>query len=552
MRPSMRKKIQYLLWATITLVTWSCSEPEFGAIRGRATEDAPDLKIASSQFCAKYTLVRPQVDLLFLWDNRTGSIFIDPKIRKALNQLVDNVSNRFDYHIMLAPLNRQSDWNVNQYARIVTYDMEGLSPAALNMRVSKKNAANFLTFPNTSGSHAPGLTRAREILANNQTNGIFRQGAYTIVVVMSSADDLSFASGYTPSESQRSIYVDSNVHDLLCLRGNYSGGYHTANHTGLYDANCSTAPSLNSSMFRYLTIAPRNWDRCLSNNVYTDSTGESGRIARTYQLASSKIYSEEYTNGNPRHRDQDGAPSMNFLGQTLTFYDNTDICRADYAGIFDGVNSVIQDTVIAHTYNHWPVAKSGASVDPQTLIVRNSNGQEFYEIPESDLIMEDTQGKNDQVGSNPVSGWRYVGVDNRPTRFLPSIGENFNGHLIQLYGQAKVTYPDCMRVTFSEEKDFYGYVHISSRPLENSIELLIDGTVIPRCGNATANHCWELMKDSAGPRYIENQNLKIASRTDFSPANPPMLRTGYFLKLRGNAIYSNSSNVNVTWLPSAN
>lgn len=537
----------------LTLVSWaltSCSDPEFGAVRGVNQDSTPNVRISSQNTCANFTLIRPQVDILFLWDNSTSSYFINPQTRQALNQLVNNVSNRFDYHIVLAPLVRANNWGVNDHMRIVTYDTAGLSAQAMSMRVAKENASNFLSFPPASSSFESGLERTREILHNNQTNGIFRQGAYTIIVAMSTEDDNSYQLGFNHPPAQFSSahrqYVDNKMHELLCIRGNYSGVYGSSYTGGIYGANCSGAPALNSSMFRFLSIVANNTQQCSNNNI------NNAKVGASYQMASNKIYLEDYTNNNPAHTDQTGAPWQERPNGGYNLYDNTDICRADYRGIFDGVNSVIQDTVVKHTYNYWPVAQPAASVDPDTLIVRNSNGQEFYEIPSSVVIIEDTGGKDDRDLSNqPIHGWRYAGVQNRNTRFLPSHGESYEGHLVQLFGQAKVTYPDCMQITFSAEREYYGYVHITSKPLESSIELRINGSLIPRCASSSSNHCWVLEKQGSEPHYQTNKNIKISSPTDFTPATPPDTRTGFFLRLRGNAVYSNGANVNVVWLPSS-
>lgn len=523
----------------------SCSEPEFGVRRGQLADNTPDVKISSANQCSNFTLVRPKVDLLFLWDNSSSAYFINDQTRQALNRLVNNVSSRFDYHIVMAPLIRANNWGINDHMRIVTYDTDGLSSAALSMRVPKENAQSFLNFPTAPGSTESGLERTREIIDHNlrQINGVFRQGAYSIIVLMSTEDDNSFAvdTNYI-NPLQRTPYVNNKAHELLCLRGNYNQLFGSSYDGGIYNSTCSNAPSLNSPMMRFISIVANEAQRCQSNGILNAKVGES------YERISSLLYIQPYENSIPSPNDQFGAPQQQRGSISYNLFDSNDICRRDYNGIFDGVNSAIQDTVISHVYKYWPVAGPNASIDPDTIIVRKSNGQEFYEIPNGVGIIEDSMGTNDRDLSNqPIEGWRYVSNSTQNTRFLPSSGEPYTGHTIQLFGEAKVTYPECLRVTFSSELEYYGYVHINGKPLESSIVLSINGTSVNRCASGTSTNCWELITTGGS----ETRNMKIQGPNNYTPASPPDTRAGWFLRLRGNAIYSNGSNVNVNWLPSS-
>lgn len=501
------------------LILSSCSDPQFGARRGQLQEQTPELKTSSLSMCSDFTLVRPQVDLLFLWDNSSSSVFINSDTKKALNDIVNKVSQRFDYHIMLAPL--LSTGGTNSDAKLVTYDTAGLSSSAMSMRINRNQASNALSFPPGTGSQEAGLERSRELIRNNISNGIFRQGAYTIVVLMSTEDDNSYVSGNYASSSQRREYVDEKVHQLLCLRGNYNGSY---------GGNCS-GPSLDSSMMRFISVVANDPTRCSQNGV-----AQNAKTGVAYEMASSFIYSQGYTNSTPDHVDQNGAPLQKRGSESYPLYDSTDICRGDYRGIFDGVNSVIQDQVIAHKYRYWPVAGPAADVDPDTIKVESSDGQELVHLPPSATHPND-------------DGFKYLGNTTRNTRYEPSPGEPHTGHLIELYGDARVTYPECLKVSFTQNEEYYGYVHLTGRPLESSIELKINGVNIPKCSSeSNCNNGYVFLNTPS----TTTRNIKIISPTDDSPdTDNPDQRTGYFLKLFGNAVYSNGDNVNVNWLPSS-
>ena len=132
-----------------------------------------------------------------------------------------------------------------------------------------------------------------------------------------------------------------------------------------------------------------------------------------------------------------------------------------------------------------------------------------------------------------------------PTRYYPSPGEPFTGHIIRLSGTARVQHPECMSVQTRAAKEYYGFVWLNQRPLEESIELTINGRTIPQ---STTNG-WELLKDSGSPEYHSNFKIQIKSPTDRTQVGKTY--SGYFLELHGNAVYSNGAVVKATFLPSA-
>lgn len=520
-----RSALNFFILALLgPLLLLSCSDPQFGARRGQLKEKAPELKTSSSSICSDFTLIRPEVDLLFLWDNSGSSVFLNNQTRQALNRVVENVSGRFDYHIVLAPLLETG--SVNSDMKLVTYDTDGLNSSAMAMRIPENQASSSLSFPPGGVSQEAGLKRINSILRANRGNGIFRDGAYTIVVLMSTEDDDSFISGnHAPGNSQRIDYAKEQVHQLMCLRGHYDGRHGST--------SCPNNP-LESTMMRFLPIVVNDTTRCAQNGIANNT-----KTGVVYEYASSLVYEEGYNDSSPKryHTDQSGAP-LQQRSSTFNYrlYDSTDICQGDYRGIFDSVNSVIQDQVIAHKYRYWPVGGPNADVDPDTIQVISSNGQELNQLHQSATHPQD-------------NGFKYIGNTTRDTRFHPSFGEPHTGHLIELFGDARVTYPECLRISYTQNQEYYGYVHLTGRPLESSIELKINGVDIPKC--PSLNNCsngWALFN----PNNETQLNLKIVSPSNHSPdQDKPDVRTGYFLKLFGSAIYSNGDNVNVNWLPSS-
>jgi hypothetical protein len=466
-----------------------------------------------------------------LWDNSTSQVFVRPETKAALNRVIDDVSNRFDYHFVLAPLLGSG----NNEMKIVTRDTVGLSSSAQALMVPKSNAANFLNFSPVSGNSESGLTRARDLISSNISNGIFRPGAYQIIVLMSNEDDNSWVVGNYATGTDRRNHVNARVHELLCLRGNYSGA-------------CSGS-TLNSPMMRLISITAQD----LNRDGYCAPSISQFRIGQTYEMASSKMYFTPYTGGISSPTDQSSKPYISRGVDSYQLADSYDICNEDYNGIFDGVNNAIQDTVIKHHYRYWPVANSSASVDPNSISIRKSNGTSYGQLPASMNITRDSSGNNDidQATGNKVSGFRYAGNTTINTRFLPTAGEPYTGHLIELFGDAKVTYPNCLSVSSTGVAEYFGYIHLgNAKPKEDTIEVKINGNSIP---NSTING-WTLEKSGSSPRFFSGGlNIKITSPTDFTPALPALNKgAGYYIRLHGSAVYTNSATIEFSFLPLGN
>jgi hypothetical protein len=515
---SAKKRFFSPFWVILLVLTLSsCGENLFKANKNKQTATTQNTFQSSSFLCSDFTTVRPKVDLLFLWDNSSSSIFINPQTKTALNGIINKVEERFDYHIMLAPLVGTTPSNPNQYSSFFS-NMDGPTPGSGINQITKSGAGAALDgLPQVSITAEGGLERVKELLTFNQGNGVFRQGAYTLIVLMSNQDDNSYITT-VDNPVDRQNYINEKQNDLLCLRGNYSGF-------------CPGVPQLNSQMMRLISIV------AIDPNTCNQSSISQFKINFVYKQMSSLLYSAAYTNGIQSPNDQLGP-----------YIDANDICREDYAGIFDQVNSVIQDTVIKHVYKYWPVANSSSSVDPNTVKVFGDNSTEYFAVPSSIIVNEDPNGKNDrdQFGQ-PVHGFRFVnGVQTLNTRFLPSPGEPFTGYLVQLFGNAKPTYPSCLRVEFNSPSDFFGFVHLDSKPIESSIVLKINGVTISQ----SATNGWQLVKDGAGnASFLTNKNLKIVSPTDRTSASPQLLRTGYFLEVFGTAVYSNNASIEITYDP---
>jgi hypothetical protein len=501
----MNRLIKYKIILVVLFSIFSCAKEEFSAVKQTDDFVAPDrVSATGSLINSEFTEIKPEVDFLILWDNSSSLFFINEQTKIALSRVIESVSIRFNYHILLAPLidptNSATKFLVTENPNDLPASIPGIA------RVSQSDAPDFLdNFPTATGSRENGVERAIEVINQNVTNNVFRQNAYTMIVVMSNQDDTVNSTGSVITGPEQQAYLDRTFNELMCIRGNHSG-------------NGSCAPSfnpLNSLQMRFMSIVAFE-DRCSSQNL----TGVKGNTV--YKNMSERVYLSPFTNSNPIPTD------------SVRPFDSFNICNiADFQRIFDGINNSIQSVIEHHQYDHWPIAGiNSRPFDPTDVRVVKSTGENITQL--FDPVFP---------GSN---GFKVIpGVQTRNTRFFPTPGEPFTGHLIELFGTARVTHPDQLLVTTITPVEFFGFVHLHARPVESSIKLTINGLDIPR----SSTNGFELVKAGGKGQFIPSQNLQITSPTDFSSVSPGILKSGFFLKLSGNAIYTNGAVINVIYDP---
>lgn len=500
----MKRLLKRTLFLTTSLlVLSSCAKEEFSTNKGKQSSSTSEAITTSAKLCAQSTLIRPQVDILMLWDNSSSFNFVNSATKSSMSNLISSVSENFDYHVLSAPLVSLSGGTSSgslYEAQLIAKDSVGLNSTATSILRTKENAIASLGFTQTSqGAAEAGIDRAYNIISQNRSNGIFRTGAYTIVVVISNEDDkgCSLQSSTNPngaicsSPTDYNKYLAPRIQNFLTLRGNsvYAG-----------------ATNLNSSMMRFINISPLT--SCSSGNY---------KMNYMYRAMAKTMYETPYTNDWPTSNDH--------LSPDLVGYpDSYNLCSLDFSHIFDGVNTAIKQTLLKHKYDYWPMAASTASVDPDTVRVIRSDGK---------LLV------NRKFDNSVSNGFEVVmdGSGNAlnttiNTRYAPTAGEPFSGKLIKLFGvegNDKLVYPDCLTVTYTEVKSTYGYVYLQyGEPSVPTIEVRINNVVIPQ--NSTNG--WDYM----GLQYTNalDSNYKVANL-------PAGTSSGYFLRLNGTARKSNTA-----------
>ena len=327
------KKLSSLTLLTSVLIFSACVKQEFAATKAPQNATINPLVQTSAQLCAQHTLIKPKVDLLILWDNTSSFNFVTQATKDSMYNLLSSVSDKFDYHALSAPLVPTA--GLLGEAILVASDVTSVSGSASAIIKTKDQAIASLGFTRGAGGAETGIDRAISLLEGNRTNGIFRDGAYTLIVVMSNEDDkgCELTTGYnTCAKTDMLNYLRPKKDKLLCLRGNSAG------------LNCAGTTTLNSAMMRFMTVAPLTF--CPSGN---------NKVNSAYRDISKLLYETPYTNGWPTANDQ--------LNPDLANYpDSYNLCTIDFNHLFDGVNGAIKQTVLKHVYDYWPVASATDSI----------------------------------------------------------------------------------------------------------------------------------------------------------------------------------------------
>ena len=507
----MNRFMKRTLFLTASLILLSsCAKEEFASNKGKQSTSVSEAITTSAKLCAQSTLISPQVDILMLWDNTSSFNFVTSATKSSMSNLISSVSENFDYHILSAPLvpvNGGAKSSGLYEAQLVAKTTTGITGNAFNILRTKENAIASLGFTKSSeGGSESGIDRAYNLITANRSNGIFRPGAYTIVVIISNEDDKACSMDdetnpnnvicSSPADYNR--YLAPRINRFLTLRGNSS---------------VNPLPNnLNSSMMRFINISPLT--SCASGNY---------KMNYMYRAMAKTMYEAPYTNGWPTSNDH--------LSPDLPGYpDSYNLCSLDFSHIFDGVNTAIKQTLLKHKYDYWPIAASTASVDPDTVRVVRSDGKIL-----TNRLVDNSASAGFEVMLDGDGNVANLTAQN--TRYEPTPGEPFTGKMIRLFGNEgndKVVYPDCLTVTYTEVKSTIGYIYLKYGEPTTDIEVTINGTKVPK----SSSDGWDYM----GLLYTDSPNIDKNYKIVGMPAGTS---SGYFLRLNGIWKKQNNTALNV-------
>lgn len=465
--------------AFIALLMSACGEEVLTQNTLSETYTAKDLESFHMNTCAAMRFVKPPVDILFVVDN-SGSTLQDSfeQIKSQIASTVSTISNEFDYHVYIAPLHAGLDDNISNYPLVVS-DVSSLTPPYTNYNLLELDHINEQTFFAEAGGNntEKGFQRVYDVLNSNRTNGIFRDNANTIAVLISNGYDTDV----NKKSSGRPVFDETAYNQKKQQFIDLAGG-------------------MSASSFRFISLVPHS--NCNGWTTY-------GK----YKKMSSDIYLQ-FAHGD----DPSG-------------HNSRDLCSGNYASLFSVVNESIRHELVGHKYDHWKISSSSES-----------------EIQANDIVVTKLlpDGSKVSIPESATNGFEYLGYKtNINTRYAPDAGEPVTGLVIKLNGDARVEYdearqaPECIIAKTRTPTEYFGYVVLPREPQLGTIKIEINGVEV---SNGTTNG-WSY------EGYKLDGNIKVEKNG--ASATPATRKTGYFIKLNGNAVFTNGDSVNVYYKPKA-
>lgn len=419
----MKKNCLLLFTCLLAILLSSCSEEAL-------TLQTLDTQFASNNqqsfevsTCSQMHFEKPPVDILYIVDNSGSTISSSfDSIKSEISNTINTISNEFDYHIYFAPLNPGPNDSIQGYPLIVS-DPTSL-PSIASLNIVTPESLNM--FAQASGNNEElGFSRAHDIISYNRSNGIFRNKAHTIVVVVSNGDDTeSMADGYNGNKVFDSSKFAAAKTRFMKLTKKYSDSYSVNN-------------PMEAESLRFISLVAH--DSCYN---WTD--------AENYQRMSKELFQYQYS-------------STSYTGQ-----DSQDLCSQNYSTMFSSINDSIRQVIVGHKYDHWKISSaSSSSIQEDDITVTKINAS----------------GVKTNIPVSSSNGFEYIGAQtNFPTRYEPTQGENTSGLMIRLNGSARVTYPECIIAKTRTPTEYFGYVSVPRDPDLSTVVIELDNVALTQDG----------------------------------------------------------------------
>jgi hypothetical protein len=489
----------------LTIFLTNCGKEVFVARTQNESSSINPSAISSTQGCANFTKVKPPVDMLFVVDNSGSANLMSPNLKTAIQSTISTVSQEFDYHIMVAPL---IDVGTDSTLPVVASSPTGLAPSVISRLVAPENISFFST-PQQGGADEKGFQRVINLINNNRSNGIFRTGAYTITVLISNGNDTDYVINTAcPQCPPNPDNYTNRLTDLRKFTKQYKDAVEPWNST-----------LLNSPQFYFMTLV------CHSIGPNCPGTG------LRYKSMSKDIHNYVFGTGVT---DTAGVNTFDIAN------------NVNFTSLFAGVNASIQSIILEHKYDYWPVSLSN-NFDRNSVIVRKNgttltkgdtaNGFTLY----PDLMAN--------TSAPPVT---------QNTRYEPTPGEPFTGYLVKLYGDARIQFnanqlkPDCLEITTSAPKQWFGYFSISRNPDMNTLVVRKNGVTIPLSDMQLLGYNANFNIQIACTESYDGSSCVPANVNSYTGGSPGVSRSGYIIRLKSNWIFSSGDRIDIDYKPASN
>lgn len=469
-----------------------CNPEEFGVSSQSGTVGVDPIATYQKTGCAASTLIKPPVDILFLVDNSASVYYLNDTLRQAMANTLTQISDDYDYRAMVAPL-----ISISPTESLTNFPVVANTPITSTLvnyiGTAEQIASNIQPFSSiVGGASEPGVKRAIDIInANHRQNAadtVFRKGAYTHVVILSNGDDNEavYSNGYLNIAATNALQ-EQRVLELKKFTRKFYDTYFAPDR-GLL---------LRSEEFRFVTIVAH-------------SNCGPGMIKGTRYMDVSRQTYNYVTNSNVT---TGGGP------------DSIDICNSSLDNVFAQVSANIQQVIVPHVYNWWPVATTNTFDTTQIRVIKSTNAGGTYECTRDDMT-------NGFVYHNTF-------MTNKETRESPlpppgTLAEPYTGYLIEMFGQCKVTFPECIYIDLQDPPSYRGYIVFDREPSISTIRVFKAPAVNPTARveiPQNATNGWTYIGTFSG-------NIMILAPGNFNNPMPPS-QAGYAVRLNGTAAATN-------------
>jgi hypothetical protein len=456
----------------------SCGKEQFGSTPTSSSGQANGVENHQGLACASSTLVKPPVDILYVVDNSTSTNYITSNIKSAIQNTINSVSQEFDYRIIGVPLISTSMTDF----QVLASNPDTISGYSSN-KISSSNQFTF--FQTTANGSEKGFSRVYNF-ANYHKNGLLRSGAHTIVVLVSNGLD---SEATTKLEHQDIYFINDST---------FSTKFGQLN--GLKS-------TLGSIQFRFMSVvAHSSYNNTNPSSGCSVQGSTSSNPENVYKKMSRELWAAAAASDSGTHKD------------------SYDLCNNGFSNLFVGINSSINQVLLKHTYNYWPVTINAPSLNPNSIqVYKQSNNT-------STQLIRGTH-------------WDYMENYNGNSRTLPTPGEPISGKAIKFLGEENyVTYPDCVVVKATNYTEYFQYYVLPQAPIASTIVVTVNGTILP-------SSAWSYAGLVGAPI-----NIKVAfngtstcteGTANCAPATPAVMQSGYMIKFNSPNFYKSGDVVTV-------
>jgi hypothetical protein len=489
----------YILILLMSLALISCGEEVLTQNTLSESYTAGNVQNFELNTCSQMQFQKPPVDILYVIDNSGSSLLPSfAQVKQQIANTLNTISSDFDYHIYIAPLMPKAGDSLTQYP-VLASDQTSFGTTALNF----VQINNLQMFAEASGNNVEyGFQRVFDLIDGNRVgpgkSGIFRNNAHTIVVMISNGDDTQAITTIGGNQ-----VVDPNVYNTIRNK------FYT--YTENYAKTHSVSNPMNAQTMRFLSLVAHS-------NCQVGWKRGSQYISMSQDL---------YNYGN--HTDDP------------TRKDSHNLCSGNYAALFSAINSSIKAVVVGHKYDHWKISSaSESSIQTDDITVTKINP---------------TNNSTSHIPAGLVNGFEYLGhKTNQNTRYaimkdingdgipdeVASPGEPATGLMIKLNGTARVTYPECIIAKTRTPTEYFGFIALPREPQVSTISVSVRG----QTQNQNTTNGWSYIG------WHDIKNIKVPGPTG-AAVTPAINKSGYFIQLHGNAIFTNGDSISVNYKPAS-